>query len=296
MLDDLSAPPVVSWLSDSEIDSIESSSYWNDEALEGDKAWYYPETALEYLRQGSNLERAFLDLLALAESRGHAPSGVCLDIAAGVCWTSGIAARDDRVSRVVAVDLSRHRLARAPAMMEMYGTPAAKVQRVLGSFYDIRLPSASVDCMIMCQAYHHAADLDRLLKEMRRVLRPGGALLITGEEPVSLLLYRARLWQAVRSVPVYLACEVVHACRVSSRIPILGSDRWRRRPPRRLSTKVQDLFPPDPESGDHMYLVRDYEGSLIAHGFETYVQRLSYPIHHESRLCACNFLAVRGGQ
>ncbi len=46
------------------------------------------------------------------------------------------------------------------------------------------LPDASVDIMYACQVLHHAQDLDRLMSEVARVLRPGGVMLACREHVV----------------------------------------------------------------------------------------------------------------
>jgi ubiquinone/menaquinone biosynthesis C-methylase UbiE len=48
---------------------------------------------------------------------------------------------------------------------------------VIGSFDDIKLPDTSVDFAVELDSLHHANDLDKALREVARVLKPGGILI-----------------------------------------------------------------------------------------------------------------------
>ncbi|HOG45631.1 MAG TPA: class I SAM-dependent methyltransferase [Anaerolineae bacterium] len=49
---------------------------------------------------------------------------------------------------------------------------------VAASYYDIPLADGACDTVVMVRALHHAADVPRVLGELRRILRPGGALVL----------------------------------------------------------------------------------------------------------------------
>ena len=68
------------------------------------------------------------------------------------------------------VDMVRHRLASAP------GAQPEQVQQ--GSALELPFPDASFDRVVSIGCLHHTGDLWRAVAETRRVLRPGGELLL----------------------------------------------------------------------------------------------------------------------
>jgi SAM-dependent methyltransferase len=68
------------------------------------------------------------------------------------------------------VEMARHRLAGVPG-----GRPD-QVQQ--GSVLDLPFPDASFDRVVSIGCLHHTGDLGRAVAEVRRVLRPGGELLL----------------------------------------------------------------------------------------------------------------------
>lgn len=49
---------------------------------------------------------------------------------------------------------------------------------VAASFYDIPLADGACDTAVMVRVLHHAADVPAVLRELRRILRPGGTLVL----------------------------------------------------------------------------------------------------------------------
>jgi SAM-dependent methyltransferase len=68
------------------------------------------------------------------------------------------------------VEMARHRLANMP------GARPEQVQQ--GSALDLPFPDASFDRVVSIGCLHHTGDLGRAVAEVRRVLRPGGELLM----------------------------------------------------------------------------------------------------------------------
>jgi ArsR family transcriptional regulator len=79
-------------------------------------------------------------------------------------------------AEVTGVDRSRDVLARARALATR--RRVTNVQWKLGELEDLPLADGSIDVALMSQALHHAAAPARALAEARRVLAPGGRVLV----------------------------------------------------------------------------------------------------------------------
>jgi SAM-dependent methyltransferase len=103
-----------------------------------------------------------------------APDMTVLDFGAGVCWTTralsqlGCQAIALDVSPT-ALDLGRQLYARMPPIGE-YPPPRFMVF----DGHRIDLPDASVDRIACFDAFHHVPNPDEVMRELGRVLRPGG--------------------------------------------------------------------------------------------------------------------------
>ena len=81
-----------------------------------------------------------------------------------------------RASKVIGVDHS-------PAMLEearrrLMDGGVGRVELRLGEMSHLPLPDSSVECVVVNMVLHHAADPAAVLAEVRRVLAPGGVLLL----------------------------------------------------------------------------------------------------------------------
>lgn len=97
-----------------------------------------------------------------------------LDVGAGTGdLTIGLLRASDRSSTVVALDLAPRMLAIAQARLARSGLAPRAVPAV-GNVESIPLPDASVDRVVSGFTLRNIGDLPRALREMHRVLRPGG--------------------------------------------------------------------------------------------------------------------------
>jgi ArsR family transcriptional regulator len=78
--------------------------------------------------------------------------------------------------RVTAVDISPEMLTQLAERARKRGI--ANVETVLGEIEDLPLPDASFDVAVLSQALHHAGAPERALAEARRILVPGGRVLV----------------------------------------------------------------------------------------------------------------------
>ena len=125
----------------------------------------------------------FYGLLKVAEQK-HAPlEGVGASLGCGVSWLeSDLLSKRSEIEQMYLVEMSEHRIFElSPIVLDSYGIDESRVRLCAGSFYDVRLEDHTLDFLILYAAFHHADDVDRLLTEMRRLLKPDGVVLIAGE-------------------------------------------------------------------------------------------------------------------
>lgn len=112
---------------------------------------------------------------AWARALGHLlPSLTVADLGCGEGYLAVEISRWAR--RVFAVDRSKRMLAQAEALAKRKGAENVVFKR--GEIEKVPLPDGGVDVALLSQALHHAADPARALREARRILAPGGAVLV----------------------------------------------------------------------------------------------------------------------
>jgi len=246
------------WLDDAEAGDIEYASYWNDSDVERTKEWDVRAGRFgqveDYLGAVGLAEDLSACLVAAQRLRGRALGPTGVDLAAGTLWAVPALLQDSGVERLWCVEYSRHRLLEiAPLMLDHYEVDPSRVVLCFGSFYDLQLPTGSVDFAFLSQAFHHADRPAALLAELRRVLAPGGVVMIIGEHRILLrhyALYAARA--AGRLLPAPLRKRLfVQSPTVRKTFPPSGSD----------------IIPTDPLLGDHSYTLAEYKHMFGEAGF-----------------------------
>ena len=172
-----------SWGDEENVSALPSFDYWNDPALEHAKAFDVRDGDFDKLTRYVQ-SRGLLHQFNLLESMLDGPIvGRGASLAAGVCWLEAEILRTrPKVKSIHCVEFSRHRLFDlAPRVLAHYDIDPGRVTLCLGSFYTLKLAPASLDFVILCQAFHHAHDPVALLAEMKKVLKPGGVVILSGE-------------------------------------------------------------------------------------------------------------------
>ena len=119
------------------------------------------------------VEQALQDLL------GQRPVGDLLDIGTGTGRILSLLA--PRASRATGIDRSHEMLAFARAALAQ--SELRHVQLRHGDMYHLALPVRSMDLVVLHQVLHFADDPVAVLREVARVLRPGGRLLMVDFAP-----------------------------------------------------------------------------------------------------------------
>ncbi|WP_448628232.1 class I SAM-dependent methyltransferase [Geodermatophilus sp. URMC 64] len=139
---------------------------------------YYDTHADDYDRQFGGVERRLLgDQRRWATSRAR---GTVLEL--GVGTGLNLPLYPDDVVRIVGVDLSEEMLARARARVSAAGL-GGRVELRRGDAHAVDLPDGSVDTVVSTYSLCTVADPAAVLREARRVLAPGGRLVLVEHGP-----------------------------------------------------------------------------------------------------------------
>jgi SAM-dependent methyltransferase len=153
----------------------------SDWALAAAGVWADPAALLAHLRVNTHHIAAAdqVDWRALCRDGARV-----LDLGCGAGWLTGLLTRKPYVGKVVAWD-SSPRLIREmlPATVELVEGDMDRVEPVCGEFVPLLVADGSVDLAVMSSAFHHVESPRELLDELRRVLVPGGHLVLLNETP-----------------------------------------------------------------------------------------------------------------
>lgn len=253
---------VENWMTPSDGAKVEYADYWNDEEADKRKAWYVDDEGSFKDLEGhlgrvgwpADLENC---IHVLNARLGRPLAGTGIDLAAGNLWPAPHLFRLGSVEKLYALEFSQHRIFKsATKVLRHYGVPHDKVVLVFGSFYDLHLPDDALDFVFLSAAFHHADKPGDLLEEIRRVLKPHGAVIIIGEHVVSLPVFYAK------HTAKYVISKFVPASVQKMLFRKVFSSR-------KLLVTRSELLAPDSIVGDHYYTLRDYRRMFSAHGFRS---------------------------
>jgi ubiquinone/menaquinone biosynthesis C-methylase UbiE/DNA-binding MarR family transcriptional regulator len=128
----------------------------------------------------SEVERALLDLVPAGETRE------LLDIGTGTGRMLEILA--PRAEHAIGIDASREMLTIARVNLERAGLRNCSIRQ--GDMYQLPLPGASFDTVVIHQVLHYADRPAEAVREAARVLRAGGRLVIVDFAPHALEFLR----------------------------------------------------------------------------------------------------------
>jgi SAM-dependent methyltransferase len=122
----------------------------------------------------SALSRRLIDVGVLIDGLRLEPGDTVLELGAGSCWLSHLLNRFG--CRTLAVDVSSSALAVGRRVFEHDPRTNWSLDPLFLTYDGRTLPAAdaSVDRVVLYDAYHHLPNPSQLLREMRRILRPDG--------------------------------------------------------------------------------------------------------------------------
>ncbi len=144
--------------------------------------------ATEYANEGEWLRCVKEDLPKfipfLADKCGLEFRGRILEIGAGGGWLSAELSKLPRVVEVITTDFSPKLLKeQAPRVFQLLEANTAKITRMPGDFHQLDFPDNHFDFVVSSAVLHHATNIVQVLREAKRVLKPGGRL-VAIREPV----------------------------------------------------------------------------------------------------------------
>ena len=140
---------------------------------------------------------------ALSESVGPRRVGLLVDLGTGTGRMLELFR--GRYERGLGLDLNHTMLAYAGSRLEAAGIENAGVRH--GDIYDVALPDAAADVVVMHQVLHFMAEPQQAIREAARLLAPGGRLVIVDFAPHNLEFLRDTFAHERLGLPAQQVCD-----------------------------------------------------------------------------------------
>lgn len=255
------------WI-DNTLESDEYVKYWNDAGTEiaYEAAEIGNYQALEDRIHDEGFIEDLGNCLKFLSKFNKKLSGQGVEIASGTMWLTAYLMNkmSDNISHFYSLDYSnKYIYETGPKLLNYYNVKKEKLSLCLGSFYDIKLPDRSLDFVIMSQAFHHADDPEKLLKELYRVLNDKGFVIMLGEIYISKKLYVKCFLNYILSKCISYKFFPNFLFKI---FPVIKNYKKND-----LDKEFQSLyFPVDPVWGDHYHLKSQYKSFFIKNNFNFY--------------------------
>jgi SAM-dependent methyltransferase len=119
--------------------------------------------------------------------------GRVLEIGAGAAWFSAELSKLPKVVEVIATDFSPKLLKeQAPKVFELLEARTAKIIRMPADFHKLDFRDNYFDFVVCSAVLHHAVNIVTVLREVKRVLKPGGQVVAIREPVWPLMKVKSR--------------------------------------------------------------------------------------------------------
>jgi ubiquinone/menaquinone biosynthesis C-methylase UbiE len=141
-----------------------------------------PDKDAEWLRKAKDDLPKFIPFLT--RKCGLEFRGRILEIGAGAAWLSAELSKQPKVVEIITTDISPERLKeQAPQMLKSLNANQAKITRMPADCHRLDFPENYFDFVVCSAVLYDAANIVQVLREAKRVLKPGGQL-VAVREPV----------------------------------------------------------------------------------------------------------------
>ena len=144
----------------------------------------------------------YLDAIKLVNWDLHLKqNSVILDMGSGGGWLAGYLSSFKHVKTINTLDSSKYFLYQMmPKILKKMAADEKKIIPIEGLFTPILFDDESIDMVVASSALHHADNLELVLKEIRRVLKKDGSLIVLNETPDSATRHFLRVTKACLSI------------------------------------------------------------------------------------------------
>jgi ubiquinone/menaquinone biosynthesis C-methylase UbiE len=119
--------------------------------------------------------------------------GRLLEIGAGGAWFSAELSKLPRVVEIIATDpLPQPLKEYAPKVFKLLNAQTDKITRMPADFHHLDFPNNYFDYVVCSSVLHRAANIVQVLREAKRVLKPGGQLVVIREPVWPLVKIKSR--------------------------------------------------------------------------------------------------------
>jgi SAM-dependent methyltransferase len=171
-----------------------------DKAME-DSSQMYIHDSKEYLARISE-QCNYLDAVKLVDWKSCLKMGCSvLDLGCGGGWLTGYLSKFECVRTVYALDSSKYFLwEMMPEIIKLMEGRQEKIVPIEGLFTPLMFEDGALDVVVASSVLHHAESLETVLREIKRVLKRNGLLLVLNETPSSGIRHTLSLSKAFMEV------------------------------------------------------------------------------------------------
>ena len=172
----------------------------------------------EWFRQATEELPKFIPFLI--KDCGVEFRGRVLEIGAGGAWLSAELSKLPKVVEVITTDFSPKLLQeQAPKVFKALDANTAKITRMPGDFHELDFPANHFDFVVSSAVLHQAANIVQVLREAKRVLKPGGQFIAIREPVWPLVKIKSRAKMMAKLVATGRERAFLHAGRLQGVLP-----------------------------------------------------------------------------